>query len=71
MKRSRILLDVFTVSSLQDVESACEKMLGVWLEGREGVRRPLTWCTLTAALRETGELPVLAANIETEINNHQ
>jgi hypothetical protein len=39
----------------QDVVGACEEMMSVWLEGREGVRRPLTWATLLEALKETGE----------------
>ena len=46
---------------------ACEEMMSVWLEGREGVRQPLTWATLLAALKETGEFETLVSHIENEI----
>ena len=43
---------------------ACEEMMGVWLGGREEVRRPLTWTTLLEALKETGEFEMLVSDIE-------
>lgn len=54
---------------LQDVVGSCEDMLGIWLEGREGGRRPLTWTSLLEALKETGEFATLAASIESGISH--
>ena len=58
-----------SLSPAQSAVRGCEKMLGDWLEGREEVRRPLTWGTLTEALKETGEFQTLANDIETGLNN--
>jgi hypothetical protein len=52
-----------------DAVRGCEKMLREWLDGGEGVRRPLTWATLAEALEETEEFQVLSEDILTNINN--
>ena len=51
-KRSRI--DQIWTDSQHTTSQACQSVFNEWLEGKEGLRTPVTWDTVIKALKETG-----------------
>ena len=49
------------------VEDACRSVFSTWLEGKEGLREPITWATVVAVLKEVG-LGVLSDDLNSVLS---
>ena len=54
----RLHFELFRIAAIgtdtRSVRDACCRMFAEWVDGREGLREPVTWATLIQVLRETG-----------------